>query len=195
VPKPGRSVVVDSETEAFATIVAGLDTPAYVVTVAAGAERGGCLVGFTTQCSIEPPRFGVWLSKENRTYRLAVSAATLVVHLLRRGDRDLARLFGATTGDAVDKFKDVEWRPGPDGCPVLVRCAGSPAPSCSASIPETTSPSCWPRGRDSASDRAYRSSACGRSAIWRPGIRSRGAETPLAARREPPDERADRRAG
>jgi flavin reductase (DIM6/NTAB) family NADH-FMN oxidoreductase RutF len=115
-------VVVDSETEAFASIVAGLDTPAYVVTVAAGAERGGCLVGFTTQCSIEPPRFGVWLSKENRTYRLAVSAATLVVHLLRRGDRDLARLFGATTGDAVDKFKDVEWRPGPDGCPVLVRC-------------------------------------------------------------------------
>src|SRR6266571_2960005 len=46
----------------------------------------------------------------------------LVVHLLRQGDQDLARLFGAQTGDEVDKFEDVEWRSGPDGCPVLARC-------------------------------------------------------------------------
>jgi flavin reductase (DIM6/NTAB) family NADH-FMN oxidoreductase RutF len=62
------------------------------------------------------------LSKENRTYRIALSAATLVVHLLRQGDQDLAHLFGAHTGDEVDKFRQIEWRPGPDGCPVLARC-------------------------------------------------------------------------
>ena len=107
---------------AFEAIVAGVDGPAYVVTTAAGSERDGCLVGFASQCSIDPPRFGVWLSKENRTYRIARSAPTLVVHLLRQGDRDLAHHFGAQTGDEVDKLEDVDWRPGPDGCPVLTRC-------------------------------------------------------------------------
>jgi flavin reductase (DIM6/NTAB) family NADH-FMN oxidoreductase RutF len=113
---------VSSEAHAFEAIVADLDGPAYVVTTAAGRERDGCLVGFASQCSIKPPRFAVWLSKENRTYRIAQSAATLVVHLLRQGDQDLAHLFGAETGDEVDKFEDVDWRPGPDGCPVLARC-------------------------------------------------------------------------
>jgi flavin reductase (DIM6/NTAB) family NADH-FMN oxidoreductase RutF len=113
---------VSAEAQAFDAIVADVNGPAYVVTTAAGAERDGCLVGFATQCSIDPPRFGVWLSKENRTYRIALSAATLVVHLLRQGDHDLAHLFGGETGDDVDKFEDVEWRPGRDGCPVLARC-------------------------------------------------------------------------
>jgi len=113
---------VNSDAQAFHAIVADLGSPAYVVTTAAGAERDGCLVGFASQCSIDPPRFVVWLSKENRTYRIALSAATLVVHLLRQGDHDLAHLFGSETGDEVDKFEDIEWRPGPDDCPVLARC-------------------------------------------------------------------------
>jgi flavin reductase (DIM6/NTAB) family NADH-FMN oxidoreductase RutF len=113
---------VGDETQAFDAIVAALDTPVYVVTAATGGERDGCLVGFASQCSIKPPRFAVWLSKENRTYRIALLAATLVVHVLRQGDHDLAHLFGGETGDEVDKLDDVEWRPGPDGSPVLARC-------------------------------------------------------------------------
>ena len=113
---------VSQEKQAFDAFVADVNGPAYVVTTAAKTERDGCLVGFASQCSIKPPRFGVWLSKENRTYRIALSAATLAVHLLRQGDQDLAHLFGAHTGDEVDKFEDVEWRAGPDGCPVLARC-------------------------------------------------------------------------
>jgi flavin reductase (DIM6/NTAB) family NADH-FMN oxidoreductase RutF len=111
-----------TETQAFDAIVADIETPMYVVTTAAGAERGGCLVGFASQCSIEPPRFCVWLSKLNHTYHLAQSAATLVVHLLRHGDQDLARRFGGETGDEVDKFTDIAWHAGPGGCPVIPRC-------------------------------------------------------------------------
>jgi flavin reductase (DIM6/NTAB) family NADH-FMN oxidoreductase RutF len=110
-----------ADTEAFETIMAGLDLPSYVVTTAAGGERAGCLVGFATRCSIDPPRFGVWLSKLNRTYRVAQAGTTLVVHLLREGDGDLARRFGGDTGDEVDKFADIEWQPGPDRCPVIQR--------------------------------------------------------------------------
>jgi flavin reductase (DIM6/NTAB) family NADH-FMN oxidoreductase RutF len=66
-------------------------------------------------------RFGVGLSKLNHTYGVAQAAATLVVHLLRDGDGDLAERFGGETGDEVDKFAGIDWRPGPDGCPVIQR--------------------------------------------------------------------------
>ena len=41
----------------------------FVVAAAADGDADACLVGFTTQCSIEPPRFAVFLSKMNQTYR------------------------------------------------------------------------------------------------------------------------------
>jgi flavin reductase (DIM6/NTAB) family NADH-FMN oxidoreductase RutF len=110
-----------TDAEAFEGIMAGVELPSYVVTTAADGERAGCLVGFATRCSIDPPRFGVWLSKLNHTYRVAAAASTLVVHLLRDGDHDLAERFGGETGDDFDKFADVDWRPGPDDCPVIQR--------------------------------------------------------------------------
>ncbi len=107
---------------AFERIVASFDPPMFVVTVFDGHERDGCLVGFATQCSIEPPRFLVCLSVKNRTTRIARNARTLAVHALRKDQRDLAELFGGTTGDDVDKFASVEWHDGPDGVPVLAGC-------------------------------------------------------------------------
>jgi flavin reductase (DIM6/NTAB) family NADH-FMN oxidoreductase RutF len=114
-------VSAGSEAQAFEVIMAGIDVPSYVVTAAAGGERAGCLVALATQCSIDPPRFGVWLSKLNHTYRVARSAKTLVVQLLREDDGDLAERFGGDTGDEVDKFTDLGWHPGPGGCPVIER--------------------------------------------------------------------------
>ncbi len=38
-------------------LVTEIDYPMFIVTAAAGGRRAGCLVGFTTQCSIHPPRF------------------------------------------------------------------------------------------------------------------------------------------
>ncbi|MFB7864325.1 flavin reductase family protein [Streptomyces sp. NPDC056069] len=96
-----------------------LDGPMYVVTAASGSARAGCLVGFVSQCSIDPPRFAVWLSVANHTYRVACEAEYLTVHLLHHGDRALAELFGGETGDRVDKFARVAWRPGTEGSPVL----------------------------------------------------------------------------
>jgi flavin reductase (DIM6/NTAB) family NADH-FMN oxidoreductase RutF len=106
-------------TEVFEAMMKDVDPPSYVVTAADGEDRAGCLVGFTTRCSIKPPRFGVWLSKLNHTCRIASSSRTLVVHLLRDGDGDLARHFGGETGDDVDKFAGIDWSPGPEGCPVI----------------------------------------------------------------------------
>ncbi len=93
-----------------------------VVTTARGDDRAGCLVGFHGQSSIEPRRYSVWLSRVNRTYRVARLASHVAVHFLTDGDRALAELFGADTGDDVDKFTRTPWTPGPAGVPLLDAC-------------------------------------------------------------------------
>lgn len=109
--------------EAFSDLAGDLDYPMMVVTAADGGERGGCLVGFATQCSIDPPRFAVWISRQNHTFRVARGAPALAVHFLSRDDTELAELFGTRTGDDVDKFAECRWRDGPRGVPVLEGCA------------------------------------------------------------------------
>ena len=107
--------------DAFDSIMSSLDAPMVIVTTATEHERAGCLVGFHSQCSIDPPRYALWLSKANHTFRVALHARHLAVHLLADADHDLAALFGGETGDDVDKFAACAWTPGPDGVPLLDR--------------------------------------------------------------------------
>jgi flavin reductase (DIM6/NTAB) family NADH-FMN oxidoreductase RutF len=105
---------MDAEKE-FQRLVGELDYPLLVVTVAAGDERSGCLVGFATQCSIHPPRYWVCISKANHTHAVALRSSAMVVHFPSAEEMDLARLFGEETGDDVDKFALTGWEPAPDG--------------------------------------------------------------------------------
>ena len=114
----------ESWTDAFHALTSGTDYPMFIVTAAADGERNGCLAGFVTQCSIDPPALLVCMSKANRTYRTASRAASLVVHFLGEGDEPLAHLFGESTGDDTDKFAQCSWADGPDGAPVLDGCRG-----------------------------------------------------------------------
>jgi flavin reductase (DIM6/NTAB) family NADH-FMN oxidoreductase RutF len=110
--------------EAFEKLVGLLDYPMYIVTTRADGEAAGCLVGFTSQVSIGPPRFLVGLSDKNHTYRVARRASHLAVHLLPRTHRELARLFGSETGDRVDKFAQCPSRTGPHDLPILEDAVG-----------------------------------------------------------------------
>jgi flavin reductase (DIM6/NTAB) family NADH-FMN oxidoreductase RutF len=103
----------------FSEFVDGLDTPLYVVTTTDGTELSGCLVGFATQTSIDPPRMLVCLSEQNHTLRVALGAQLLAVHRLDEDEHGLAELFGGETGDRTDKFARCTWRPGPGGLPLL----------------------------------------------------------------------------
>jgi flavin reductase (DIM6/NTAB) family NADH-FMN oxidoreductase RutF len=105
--------------DAFATIMSSLDTRLVVVTTAVDEERAGCLVGFHAQSSIDPPRYCLWLSKANHTYRVALRATHLGIHFLSSHDLRLAELFGTLTGDDTDKFADLPFEPGAGGVPVL----------------------------------------------------------------------------
>lgn len=108
--------------ETFAALTGDLDYYMLVVTTVSGSERAGCLVGFATQCSIDPPRFLVCLSDKNRTTRVAAGAEALAVHFLPRTADALAELFGSVTGDDTDKFTRCRWHPGPGGLPLLDEC-------------------------------------------------------------------------
>lgn len=108
--------------QAFARIMNELDYLMLVVTTVARGERAGCLVGFSTQCSIHPPRYLVGLSDKNHTTRVAAEAPALAVHFLPDTAEDLVELFGSQTGDDTDKFARCDWHPGPEGLPLLDRC-------------------------------------------------------------------------
>jgi flavin reductase (DIM6/NTAB) family NADH-FMN oxidoreductase RutF len=105
--------------EPLDAFVEGLDYPMLVVTVAASPQHQGCLVGFHTQASIDPPRLLVCLSKANATTRAAEGATHLGVHVLGRDREDLAQLFGGESGDWTDKFAQAVWQEGPHGVPLL----------------------------------------------------------------------------
>jgi flavin reductase (DIM6/NTAB) family NADH-FMN oxidoreductase RutF len=95
-----------------------LDYPMFIATV----PGDGCLVGFATQCSIDPVRVLVCLSNKNRTYRLAADATHMALHAVPEDRPELAELFGGETADDVDKLARVEWRPGPGDAPLLDGC-------------------------------------------------------------------------
>jgi flavin reductase (DIM6/NTAB) family NADH-FMN oxidoreductase RutF len=106
----------------FNGLVGELDYPMFIVTTRKGEQLAGCLIGFATQCSIDPPRFLVCLSEKNRTTRLAQEAEAVAVHFVPASANDLAELFGGQTGDEVDKFAECAWHEGPRGLPILDEC-------------------------------------------------------------------------
>jgi flavin reductase (DIM6/NTAB) family NADH-FMN oxidoreductase RutF len=94
----------------------------FIATVAADGERSGCLIGFATQSSIDPPRFLAGISDKNHTFRVAMRAENMAIHLVPENATELAELFGGETGDEVDKFARAGWREGPGGVPLLDDC-------------------------------------------------------------------------
>src|SRR5690349_10706939 len=93
----------------FDDLMGHVDHAMLVVTTVAGDERGGCLVGFHSQCSIEPSRYAVWISRANHTYRIAAFAEVFALHVLGARDLELAKLFGEKTEDEVDKLSSCDW--------------------------------------------------------------------------------------
>ncbi len=114
---------MDDSTDAFDCIVDQLEYPMFVVAAAVEGDADACLVGFTTQCSIEPSRFVACLSKVNHTFELASQADVLTVHRLRAEQHELAEHFGGVSAhDDPNKLAGCQWAPGPEGAPVIDGC-------------------------------------------------------------------------
>ncbi|HEX5586408.1 MAG TPA: flavin reductase family protein [Acidimicrobiia bacterium] len=114
---------MDDGSVAFQRLATEVEYPVFVVTAAAPPEVAGCLVGFTTQCSIEPLRMLVCLSQNNYTWEVAQRSRSLAVHLVRKDQHELAELFGGVSAkDQADKMDRWSWTAGPDGVPILDDC-------------------------------------------------------------------------
>jgi flavin reductase (DIM6/NTAB) family NADH-FMN oxidoreductase RutF len=86
-----------------------------VITVPGERPAGFTATSFTS-VSLHPPLVSFCID-HGASSRPAVDAAThAAVHVLDRGQTELARTF-ATSG--IDRFAEVAWRPGPHGVPVL----------------------------------------------------------------------------
>ncbi|ANA98513.1 putative oxidoreductase [Mycolicibacterium phlei] len=110
----------DSDMQAdFTKLMGQLDHPMYVVTVQGAEGPSGCLVGFATQISMNPPLFLVGLSDQNHTWRVSQAASHLAVHVMPPAEGSVVRLFGEETGDSVDKFARCSWREGPHSAAIL----------------------------------------------------------------------------
>jgi flavin reductase (DIM6/NTAB) family NADH-FMN oxidoreductase RutF len=115
----------DEIRERVDALLADRDPPMAIVTARASDGRiAGCLVGFSTQCSITPPKYAVWLSIKNHTYEVARDSTHLAVHILGADQISLAEHFGSLTGHQIDKFADRAWSAGPGGVPVLAEARG-----------------------------------------------------------------------
>jgi flavin reductase (DIM6/NTAB) family NADH-FMN oxidoreductase RutF len=109
--------------DGFNALVGELNYPMFIATTrSSSGELAGCLVGFASQCSIDPPRFLLCLSRANRTCRVALDATAIAVHFVPARAERLAELFGGQTGDRVDKFALCDWREGPESLPILAEC-------------------------------------------------------------------------
>jgi len=105
---------------AFDAVTLANDASVVLVAADDGHEVDACLVGFHSQCSINPLRYAVWLSKANHTYRIASRAEVLSVHWLPGDRRDLAEWAGAVTLDRdPEKMRRLDWRRGPARAVVL----------------------------------------------------------------------------
>ena len=113
---------MDDTERVFNELTGEIDYSMLIVTTSAGTERAGCLVGFATQCSVDPPRYLVCLSEKNRTLRVADRSDALIVHYPGADQAELVELFGGETGDDIDKFARCRWHEGPMGLPLLDDC-------------------------------------------------------------------------
>lgn len=103
----------------FDDLMGMLDSPVFLVTTQADGEPSGCVVGFATQTSVQPPSFMIGLPAGSHTHEVASRSEYLAVHVLPQRQAVLAELFIRQEGGETDAFAHCSWRGGPLGMPIL----------------------------------------------------------------------------
>jgi flavin reductase (DIM6/NTAB) family NADH-FMN oxidoreductase RutF len=92
-----------------------------IVVVTAATPAGP--IGFTCQSfaslSLEPPLVSFAAARTSTTWPRIREADTFCVNVLAADHQELSAGFARSSGDGVDKFAGVVWRPSPSGAPVL----------------------------------------------------------------------------
>ena len=91
----------------------------YVVGAAHEGRRGAFTAAWVVQASYDPPLLAVSVNPQNVTHAILKASGAFVVNVLKQGQLDLARRFGAPPESGLDKLASVAWQPGHRGAPIL----------------------------------------------------------------------------
>lgn len=94
------------------------------VTVVTTNDAIGRPVGFTansfTSVSLDPPLLLVCLARTSRNYATMTGAERFAINILSETQKDVSNTFARPV---EDRFAAVEWRRGPNGCPIFSQVA------------------------------------------------------------------------
>jgi flavin reductase (DIM6/NTAB) family NADH-FMN oxidoreductase RutF/rubredoxin len=108
------------------TIRAALDKISYglyVVTSIKDNKINGQCSNTVFQLTDKPLQLSVCLNKNNLTYEYIEQSGVLAISLLEQNDLEMVHTFGYKSGRNVDKFAEIEYISGQNGCPILKKCA------------------------------------------------------------------------
>ena len=93
----------------------------YVISTAIGDQLNGQIANTVSQVTSEPTRIAVCINKENYTHSLINDSGVFAVTVLdQETPMELIGTFGFKTGREVDKFREIHYRRGITGAPVLL---------------------------------------------------------------------------
>lgn len=94
----------------------------YVLTSCKEGQLNGQCVNTVFQLTSQPLRIAVCLNKNNLTHEYVAASGVFAVSFLSENHFDMVRVFGYQSGRTVDKFSDLSYITGLNGCPILTDC-------------------------------------------------------------------------
>jgi flavin reductase (DIM6/NTAB) family NADH-FMN oxidoreductase RutF len=96
-----------------------LTSGVYVIGAAHGGRTNAFTAAWLMQVAFDPLLVALSVNTSNASFPLLQGSGAFVVNVLHQGQLELARHFGTRSGADVDKLRDVRWRAGQFGAPVL----------------------------------------------------------------------------
>lgn len=94
----------------------------YVITSFKGNAINGQCANTVLQLTSQPLRIAVCINKNNLTHEYMLDSGVFAISILGKNHFDKVRAFGYRSGRTIDKFADINYLKGQNGCPVLTDC-------------------------------------------------------------------------
>ena len=92
----------------------------YIITVSDGTQKNGMILNTVFQVTAEPPRLAISVNKQSLTHEiLRRTNCFAAMPLSKSADLPFIGKFGFRTGRTFDKFAQVPFTTGKNGCPIV----------------------------------------------------------------------------
>lgn len=107
-----------ANTDAFRRALGHFSTGVTIITAEADGVRAGITANSFNSVSLDPPLVLWSVKKTSTSWPVFAAASSFAVNILASDQAQLASQFARS---GTDKFKDVDWKPGANGAPLLER--------------------------------------------------------------------------